>query len=145
MWMMFPSRLADAITQVETGGEPNPANAVGDGGKSIGPMQITWACWKDATDHDPGIGGTYEDCKKLTYARRIFWAYLDRWAPDDDYETLARIWNGGPQGANKASTDAYWLRVQRALDLDGDHRLFDSNDRDADQPTTSTGYSLRGS
>ncbi len=144
MWMMFPSRLADAITQVETGGHPDPTNAVGDAGE-IGPMQITWACWKDSTDHDGGIGGTYEDCKKLTYARRIFWAYLDRWAPNDDYETLARIWNGGPQGANKASTDAYWILVQRALDLDGDHGLSGFNDRDADQPTKSTGHSLSGS
>lgn len=33
-------RLVQAICQVETGGEADPANAVGDNGKAIGPYQI---------------------------------------------------------------------------------------------------------
>ena len=123
MWMMFPSELCRAIQAVETGGHPDPENAVGDGGRSIGPLQISRACWQDAKEHDPAIGGTYEDCRKLEYAKRIFWAYLDRWAPTDDYQTCARIWNGGPKGASKGSTDAYWRRVNTALELGKDNAL----------------------
>ena len=123
MCMMFPSELCRAIQAVETGGHPDPENAVGDGGRSIGPLQISRACWQDAKEHDPAIGGTYEDCRKLEYAKRIFWAYLDRWAPTDDYQTCARIWNGGPKGASKGSTDAYWRRVNTALELGKDNAL----------------------
>ncbi len=122
MWMMFPFSLFEAVRMVETGGHPDPENAVGDGGRSIGPLQISRACWQDAIEHDMALGGRYEDCKNLEYAKRIFWAYLDRWAPNDDFETMARTWNGGPRGPWKAGTDAYWLRVKRQLELGSDRR-----------------------
>ncbi len=120
---MYPSKLCAAIQVVETGGHPDPENAVGDGGRSIGPLQISRACWVDAVEYDPAIGGTYEDCKQLHYAQRIFWTYLDRWADSDDYETCARIWVGGPNGPRKASTDVYWGRVKAALGLGEDPGL----------------------
>ena len=53
--------LLDAIRRVETGGCKNPANAVGDNGKAIGPFQIHRVYWQDAVEHDPSIGGTYAD------------------------------------------------------------------------------------
>ena len=37
--------LLDAVGQVESGGNPH---AVGDGGRSLGPYQITSAYWADA-------------------------------------------------------------------------------------------------
>ena len=46
------SKLFHAIRMVETGGESDPENAVGDGGKAIGPYQI----------HDRGI---LEGCQQL--------------------------------------------------------------------------------
>lgn len=121
MQLTFPSRLCDAIRQVETGGHPDPANAVGDGGRSIGPLQISRACWMDAVEHDSSIGGTYADCKNLDYAKKIFHAYLDRYTEyGDTAETLARIWNGGPRGYQKQATEQYWRKVEAALQQERD-------------------------
>ncbi len=117
MWMLPPTSLFNAIRKVETGGEDDPYNAVGDGGLSIGPYQISEAYWKDAVAHVPDIGGVYEDVRVSEYAELIMLAYWDRYSPDDDYETLARIHNGGPRGHRKASTDMYWEKVQFELGL----------------------------
>ena len=144
MWIAFPSSLCDAIRRVETGGHPAPATAVGDGGRSIGPLQISRACWQDAREHDPAIGGRYEDCKNLEYAKRIFWAYLDRWAPNDDYETMARTWNGGPRGPWKAATDTYWVRVQRQLELGADRSSPEGNNWGDVLPAASSESLLSG-
>lgn len=109
-------RVIDAIRVVETGGEKNPSEAVGDAGKSIGPFQISRAYWRDAVEYDPDIGGTYADCKDEAYARRIIRAYLCRYVKTWDDETVARTHNGGPAGAKKKSTVKYWRKVQKHLD-----------------------------
>lgn len=116
MWMLNPRFLFDAIRIVETGGHPDPANATGDGGLSLGPYQITEAYWTDAVQHRPEIGGRYDDVRDAAYAERIMMAYWDRYAPDDHSETLARIHNGGPHGHRRAATDEYWRRVRGAMD-----------------------------
>ena len=108
-------RILDAIRQVETGGEKDPANAVGDGGKAIGPFQIHYAYWKDAVDFDSSIGGKYSDCKNDEYARKIVIAYLTRYAPNWDDETVARIHNGGPKGHKRTTTLDYWAKVRKFL------------------------------
>lgn len=104
-------RILDAIQKVETGGCKDPANAVGDNGKAIGPMQIHRAYWQDAVAFDPSIGGTYEDCRDEDYARRIVVAYLTRYAPDWNVSTVARIHNGGPRGHKKPQTVKYANKV----------------------------------
>ena len=109
-------RVLDAIRIVETGGEKDPANAVGDKGKSIGPFQIQRGYWQDALEYDPSIGGTYTDCKDETYARRVIRAYLSRYVKNWDDQTVARVHNGGPSGAKKSSTLKYWRKVQKHLD-----------------------------
>lgn len=108
-------RILNAIRKVETGGEKDPANAVGDGGKAIGPFQIHHSYWKDAVDFDPSIGGKYSDCKNDEYARKIVIAYLTRYAPNWDDETVARIHNGGPKGHKRATTLDYWAKVRKFL------------------------------
>jgi hypothetical protein len=108
-------RVLDAIRIVETGGEKDPANAVGDNGRSIGPFQIQRGYWQDALEHDPSIGGTYADCKDETYARRVIRAYLSRYVKTWNDETVARIHNGGPSGAKKKSTIKYWQKVRKHL------------------------------
>lgn len=108
-------RVLDAIRIVETGGEKDPANAVGDNGRSIGPFQIQRAYWQDALEHDPSIGGTYADCKDETYARRVIRAYLSRYVKTWNDETVARVHNGGPSGAKKKGTIKYWQKVRKHL------------------------------
>lgn len=106
-------QLLDAIATVESNNNPN---AVGDGGKAIGVFQIHRVYWQDAVQHDPSIGGCYEDCRDPEYARRIVIAYMDRYAPANaSDETLARIHNGGPRGHKKSATTKYWKKVKNQL------------------------------
>jgi len=113
--------LHKAIHQVESSGRTG-SGIVGDGGNAIGPLQIWKACWTDAVQYDPSIGGTYQDCNDLEYSCKIFDAYVARYAterrlkrvPTD--EDRARIWNGGPNGYKKKATIKYWKKVKEQLD-----------------------------
>ncbi len=106
--------LFDAIRSVESGGVANSHEAVGDGGRSIGPYQISRAYWKDS-----GIPGSWDDCRNRGYSESVMLAYWQRYCPDalllPDFETLARIHNGGPTGQLKQSTIQYWQRVRARL------------------------------
>ena len=110
--------VLDAIERVETGGHRDPANAVGDGGKALGPMQIHRVYWQDAVQFDPSLvanGETYQSVRDRTYARRVVMAYWSRYAKSWDSETLARIHNGGPKGHVKRATLGYWAKVKAKL------------------------------
>lgn len=114
-----------AIHMVESGGrKTNVPN--GDGSRAIGPFQIHRVYWIDAVEHDRrtnglfGIsGGTYEDCRDYNYAYRVVMSYMHRYAKRaidaGDWETIARIHNGGPGGAKRAATLKYWERVKKFL------------------------------
>jgi len=108
----------DALAQVESGGKDD---AVGDGGKAIGRMQIWEIYWTDAVAH-ANIGGEYVHCKGKVYAERVVMAYLHRYGKkalaDKNYGKLARIHNGGPSGHRKHATLKYWRKVEKALASD---------------------------
>lgn len=118
--------LFRAIAEVETGGEPNPDRAVGDGGKSFGRYQIGLLYYMDAwyehpDDVDRGslmraLPGYMSDPEK---ARQTMLRYWRRYCPASleagDWATLARVHNGGPRGAEKDSTNAYADRVLAAM------------------------------
>jgi hypothetical protein len=106
--------LAKAIHQVESSGRTGK-NIVGDNGKAIGPLQIHFENWKDATDFDKSIGGKYLDCHDLNYSYKIFDAYLRRYGKGKSAKDRARIWNGGPRGYEKNSTKIYWSKVKENL------------------------------
>ncbi len=113
-----PTPILDAIEKVETGGQRDPANAIGDGGKALGPLQIHRVYWVDAVDHDPSLvanGETYDSVRDRTYARRVVMAYWSRYAKSWDAQTLARIHNGGPKGHTKRATLGYWAKVKAKL------------------------------
>jgi hypothetical protein len=106
--------LFKAIRTVETGGKPSARDAVGDGGRSIGPYQISRAYWADS-----GVNGEWRRCKTHSSAEAAMLAYWKRYCPDalrrGDFETLARVHNGGPSGHRKAATAGYWDRVESEL------------------------------
>ena len=106
--------LFEAIRKVETGGHANPKNAKGDGGRSLGPYQISKAYWKDS-----GVPGRYQMVRIESYAERVMIGYWKRYCPRalerSDFQTLARIHNGGPNGAKIKSTRPYWGRVRSKL------------------------------
>lgn len=107
-----------ALRWVESGNQPNGGEgAVGDGGKALGPLQIWEVCYQDS-----GVSFPYEKVKKLRYSIRVAVNYWLRYCPDPllegDWETMARIWNGGPDGNLEVSTLGYWGRVRDRMLLD---------------------------
>ena len=105
-----PESFWRALHLVETSGRHGPI--LGDNGRSLGPLQISRAYFTDSR-----VGGTYEQVVDLGFARKVVSAYLQRYAPQawaaGDVVTLARIHNGGPAGARKASTVNYGAKVAR--------------------------------
>lgn len=105
-----------AIGTVESGHDDE---AIGDGGASIGRYQIQRAYWQDAIEFDERLGGEYKDVTDPVYARKVMMAYFRRYAREalgsGDWQTLARIHNGGPRGHKKKATLTYWRKVQKEL------------------------------
>ena len=110
-------RILNAIQKVETGGCKNPSAAVGDNGKAIGPFQIHKAYWQDAVQYDPSIGGKYEDCKDVVYARKIVVAYFSRYAPNWNLDTVSGIHNCGPKVSNSSAAKEYRRKVKEAYNV----------------------------
>lgn len=92
-------------------------DAVGDGGASIGRYQIQRPYWIDSR-----VPGKYEQVRDPAYARRVMVAYWKRYVPEAwanrDWQTLARVHNGGPRGHRKRATLVYWEKVSEVLDAD---------------------------
>jgi hypothetical protein len=108
-WQTF----TQALGEVESN---NDDQAVGDNGASIGRYQIGRAYWQDAVEHQPELGGRYEDVRDAQYARQIIRAYMSRYgARVGDWERMARLHNGGPRGPSKHSTLAHWRRVEKQM------------------------------
>lgn len=134
--------LLAAIMIVESGGE---MDAVGDGGRSLGPYQISKPYYLDAVAQMEKermwgnlthffcsfLRDNYEDvaCSLASeeivkaywrrYASESYWSlYLEEPTKSDVVQcrmTLARIHNGGPKGASKISTLNYWERVEAQI------------------------------
>lgn len=113
------AEFLSAINMKEASGQRHNVPK-GDGGKARGPFQIWEEYWQDALEHDPSIGGTYADCEDYDYSAKIVTAYLSRYAiralQKGDWETLARVHNGGPNGAKKAATAGYWKDVKKIME-----------------------------
>jgi len=107
--------LLDALRKVESGGlKDGGRKATGDGGKAIGPFQIHKPYWEDSK-----VPGKHDDCRDPEYARKVVQAYWKRYAPKAleavDVESLARVHNGGPDGAKQECTLVFWRKVEREL------------------------------
>jgi len=118
--------LYAAIAYVESGGERDRDNATGDGGASLGRYQIQLAYWRDAWGLDraavtDAMREQYRvDVTNPEMARETMLRYWRRYCPaaldSGDWETLARVHNGGPRGAEKDATADYVARVLRAME-----------------------------
>jgi len=108
--------ILDAIRKQETGGEKDPNAAVGDNGKSIGAYQIQYAYWLDAVQKNPSLRKRgYNAVTDPEYAEEIIIAYMTRYAPDWNPETILRIHNAGPKGHKKKSSVKYWREARQYL------------------------------
>ena len=107
--------LIEAVVLVESGGNDR---AVGDGGRSCGPMQCGRAAWADACQA-LGVDWDYDSLVwSRPHSAAVFLAYTTRWGARTD-EERARCWNSGPAWRRKYRlTDGYWRRV--AASMQGD-------------------------
>lgn len=111
--------LIAAIGKVESGGNFLAHNKKED---ARGWLQIREICIKDVNlIYDASF--TKDDCWSMqrsvviavNYLRFYGYRYwtITKKAPTD--EIFARIWNGGPDGWKKKSTEMYWRKVQKAM------------------------------
>ena len=105
--------LLAALRRVETGNAlPAPA---GDGGMSIGPLQIQSKYHEDAWQgREP-----YNRCEEVPHAEETavrWWMTHVPWALEfGDLEAMARSHNGGPHFSKARKTGRYWQKVRREL------------------------------
>ena len=114
-------KLIDALITVESNSDDD---AIGDlhlKNKAYGCLQIRQPCVDDVNLRH-GTSSKAEDC--LGNRELSVWIcekYLEIYAtksrlgrePTD--EDRARIWNGGPNGWKKETTEAYWAKVKKVL------------------------------
>lgn len=101
----------DAIEKVESGGF---VFAVGDNGRSIGPLQIQYSYWLDSR-----VKGSYIWVLNRSYARQVAYRYMMRYErkllEQHDYTGLARLHNGGPNWRKIKATIPYALKIKGAM------------------------------
>jgi hypothetical protein len=105
------TNLISALIIVESSGRDN---AVGDGGRALGPLQIHRAVVVDV-NRFTGSSYRWESMTNRAQARAVCEAYLRHYGKGCTTEQLARRWNGGPQGDRKSATLPYWRKVEAAL------------------------------
>jgi len=106
------ARLLPAIEQVESGGK---SDAVGDGGKAVGILQIHPIMVKDVNRILGEERFTLADRLDPAKSREMFRIYSEHYSKGQSDEVLARRWNSGPKGEKKSATLAYWSKVKAAM------------------------------
>jgi hypothetical protein len=124
---MICELLLMAIMAVETGGHPDPLNASGDNGASIGCMQIQKAVIDDVnrvykTDFYYSDRNSYNASMRIAELYLTYWGkiYERKTGKKPTNEIYARIWNGGAYGWKKggkakANLDKYWAKIQKEI------------------------------
>lgn len=110
------TRLIAAIEMVESGGK---ADAVGDGGKAVGILQIQPVMVEDVNRILDEERFTLADRLDVGKSREMFRVYTEHYSAGRADEVKARRWNGGPRGERKAATLKYWQKVQKHLNAGG--------------------------
>ncbi len=105
--------LLDAIRLVETGGELDPDNAIGDHGKAIGAYQLHKIYVRDANRILGFDIYSYEDRWDRAKSREMTSIVIQHYG-EGDIETMART-HKCPTDRYKESTKPYWLKVKAVL------------------------------
>jgi len=111
------SKFLDVLGQVESSNNPKAYNKKE---KALGIYQIRPQYFKDAQDFNPKLKNyTHKDCFNPLISAWVVKSYMRRWEPkalkENDFETLARLHNGGcgfrnKTGQAKINLDKYWER-----------------------------------
>lgn len=116
--------LFNAIAQVESNGNPSKRNSAED---AVGIVQIRPIVIEDVNRINKLEGRSerfnLNDRYSVAKSRRMFDVYLTyyggrlhRLGKPVTYQTLAKTWNGGPDGYKKPAAETYWQKVKRELD-----------------------------
>ena len=100
-----------ALVQVESRGNPNALGKNNDRGI----LQITPILVKEV-NRISGLAYTHDDAWDPEKSIEMFYIIARKYCPEQDFEKMARIWNGGPRGHTKECTVAYWNKVKNELD-----------------------------
>jgi len=107
--------LIAALISVESKGDDAARGDLNLSQKAYGCLQIRQPVCDDV-NRKFGTHYRAEDCLgNRELSMEICRKYLPIYAKTCANEELARIWNGGPKGPKKQSTEAYWTRVRKAL------------------------------
>ena len=105
--------LMDAITKVESKGDPNAKS-----GNCVGAMQIKPICVKDCNLILKARGEkkryTLKDRYNVKKSREMFVIFMSKYNPTNDIEKAIRLWNGGIKYKVK-STQRYYQKVMAYL------------------------------
>jgi hypothetical protein len=128
--MVMKDVLYSSIVWVESKGNANAKSRDG----SVGIVQIKPVMVKEVNRicKIKGLGKkfTLADRKNPRKSEEMFWIYQEFYNPDinwdtitrKDMETLARRWNGGPNGDRKRATKKYWRKVSKRFNLELEER-----------------------
>ncbi|MCK5601773.1 hypothetical protein KAR91_07895 [Candidatus Pacearchaeota archaeon] len=105
--------LLDAIRTVETGGEADPDNCYGDGGRALGAYQIHEIYVRDANRILGWYRFRYEDRRDRKKSREMTSIVIQHYGKGD-IETMARTHKCPPE-RYKDSTLPYWEKVKVVL------------------------------
>jgi len=114
---MITSLLLAALIAAESSGN---AQAIGDGGKAFGVLQIHAGVVVDV-NRIAGTNYRHADAFDPALAATMCRIYLGHYATEKRIgrpvtdEDRARIWNGGPNGWKKPATVKYWAKVRAKL------------------------------
>lgn len=112
--------LIDALIWVESNGNPVAYGDLHLGEPSVGILQIRKVMVDDVNRILSLQGKSkryiYTDRYDQTKSLEMFVIYVKHYHGGfDDYEAIARTWNGGPLGTYKKSTEKYWEKVNTQL------------------------------
>jgi hypothetical protein len=111
------SDFINALVQVESSGRDD---VVGDNGKAVGCLQL-WKLYVDDVNRICKLRKSklifkYNDRYDRVKSVQMTTIYLSHYVGNTkDYEKMARVHNGGPNGHNKQSTLKYWIKVKKAM------------------------------
>ena len=108
-WEVGWDPLLKALKIVES--DNNPAAIGKSNDKGI--LQITPILVKDVNRF--GYNFKHDDAFDIKKSEEMFYIIAEHYCPNHDFEKMARIWNGGPNGYKKKHTIEYWNRVKENL------------------------------
>ncbi len=114
------NKLVNALIHVESRGNDS---IIGDkhlpGNEAVGALQIRPIMVREVNRILKLQGKTERFKLKDRFDRkqsiRMFMIWKGFHHPDNDFEKIARNWNGGPRGYKNERTEKYWNKIQQQL------------------------------